>query len=124
MSRADVERFVADLNSDEGLRTELSAQASGIGSVVAFARDKGYDISAEEAGAYVSAQAGRDLSDDELDVVAGGKGHLNAAAITATAAGVVTSTTATEVATGVEIAVAANTHNVLAAHTSILVVIN
>lgn len=75
MSQADVERFVEDLKNDEGLRTELSGQASGIGSVVAFAKDKGYDVTAEEASAYINAQAARDLSDAELDAVAGGKGH-------------------------------------------------
>ena len=75
MSQAEVERFVEDLKNDEELRTELSAQASGIGPIVAFANDKGYDVSAEEANAYISGQAGRELNDAELDMVAGGKGH-------------------------------------------------
>ncbi|MBT6403375.1 MAG: Nif11 family protein [Rhodospirillaceae bacterium] len=53
MSEADVDRFVADLKSDEGLRDELAGHASGIGSIVAFATDKGYDITTEEASAYI-----------------------------------------------------------------------
>lgn len=77
MSQAEVERFVEDLKNDEGLRSELSAHASGVGSVVAFAKDKGYDVTADEASAYINAQAGRELSDDELDAVAGGKGADN-----------------------------------------------
>ncbi len=75
MSQADVERFVSDLKSDEGLRTELSGHASGIGSVVEFAKDKGYDITADEAKAYIQDQTPNELSDDQLDAVAGGKGH-------------------------------------------------
>lgn len=74
MSSSEVERFVSDLKSDEGLRNELSGHASGVGSVVEFAKGKGYDISADEASAYIHSQAGRELSADELDAVAGGKG--------------------------------------------------
>ena len=55
------------LENAEGARTTPS--------VVAFAKDKGYDVTAEEASAYINAQAARDLSDAELDAVAGGKGH-------------------------------------------------
>ena len=73
MSNAEVERFVADLKSNDGLRSELSGHASGVGSVVAFAKDKGYDMTADGAGAYISAQAGRELSDERLDSLAGGK---------------------------------------------------
>lgn len=74
MSSAEVERFVADLTSNDGLRSELSGHASGVGSVVAFAKEKGYDIDVDEAAAYIHAQAGRELNDAELDAVAGGKG--------------------------------------------------
>ena len=74
MSSSEVERFVADLKSDEGLRSALSDHASGVGSVVSFANDKGYDISVDEANSYIQGQAGSDLSDAQLDAVAGGKG--------------------------------------------------
>ncbi|MBT3399484.1 MAG: Nif11-like leader peptide family natural product precursor [Rhodospirillaceae bacterium] len=94
MSNAEVERFVADLKSNDGLRSELSGHASGVGSVVAFAKDKGYDIEADEAAAYIHGQAGRELNDDELDAVAGGKGNE-------------TSTSQTSVATEVSAAAAA-----------------
>ena len=75
MSQSDVERFVSDLKSDEGLRSELSSHASGIGSVVEFAKSKGYDISADEARGYIQSQTPNDLSDEQLDAIAGGKGH-------------------------------------------------
>jgi len=95
VSGTEVERFVADLKSNEGLRSELSGHASGVGSVVSFAKDKGYDIDADEAAAYIHGQAGRELNDAELDTVAGGKGSGSvtnvvtvAEAVTQTAAAV------------------------------------
>ena len=78
MSQAEVERFVESLKNDEGLRTELAGHASGVGSVVEFAKDKGYDITADEARDYIQSQSQRELSDDELDAVAGGKGGSSA----------------------------------------------
>jgi len=82
MSGTEVERFVADLKSNEGLRSELSGHASGVGSVVSFAKDKGYDIDADEAAAYIHGQAGRELNDAELDAVAGGKGSGSVTSVT------------------------------------------
>lgn len=74
MSRSEVERFIADLKSNDALRDEMSLNASGIGSVVTFAKDKGYDITTDEARTYLEEQMGRQLSDEELDAVAGGAG--------------------------------------------------
>ena len=73
MSSSEVERFVSDLKTDDGLRSTLAEHASGVGSVVSFANEKGYEITVEEAGAYIQAQAGNELRDDQLDAVAGGK---------------------------------------------------
>lgn len=74
MSQADLERFVSDLKTDDALRAELAGTASSIGSVVEFAEGKGYDISADEARNYIQSQSGTDLSDGQLDAIAGGKG--------------------------------------------------
>ena len=78
MSATEVERFVSELKDNAELRAELSNHASGLGSVVEFAKDKGYDISLDEASAYIQAQAGSDLSDEQLDGIAGGKGSVTA----------------------------------------------
>ena len=86
MSQADIERFVADLKSNPELLAEVKQQAGGLGSVVAFAKSKGYDVTAAEAKAYVNAQAGKDLSDAQLDAVAGGKGHHHHSAANVTQA--------------------------------------
>ena len=102
MSQADLERFVSDLKTDDALRAELAGTASGIGSVVEFAEGKGYDISADEARNYIQSQSGTDLSDDQLDAIAGGKGHHHSS-----------TTSVTQVAT-VQTAVAATTEAVQA----------
>ncbi|MDP6485451.1 MAG: Nif11-like leader peptide family RiPP precursor [Alphaproteobacteria bacterium] len=75
MSQADVDRFVADLKSDATMMDELKGSSTGLASVVEFASSKGYDISIDEAKAYIKDQAKQELSDDQLDSVAGGKGH-------------------------------------------------
>ncbi len=74
MSQSEVERFVADLKENDALREELTLNASGVGSVVEFAKAKGYDITADEARSYIQSQTEQELSDEELDAVAGGKG--------------------------------------------------
>ncbi|PCJ61648.1 MAG: hypothetical protein COA65_01480 [Rhodospirillaceae bacterium] len=75
MSQADVERFVADLKTNPDLLTEVKENAGGIASVVEIAKGKGYDITLEEAKSYIQSQAKQELSDEQLDSVAGGKGH-------------------------------------------------
>lgn len=102
MSSSEVERFVGDLKSDEGLRSALSDHASGVGSVVSFANDKGYDISVDEANSYIQGQANQDLSDDQLDAVAGGKGSGHVGTTVQTA---VSTTTAATVAEAVAVIV-------------------
>ena len=105
MSSSEVERFVSDLKTDDGLRSTLAEHASGVGSIVSFANEKGYEITVEEAGAYIQAQAGNDLSDDQLDAVSGGKGQSVGVA---TQANVATQTeVATQVGAAVDVAVAA-----------------
>lgn len=75
MSQADADRFVEDLKNNEELRAELSGQATGIASVVTFAKDKGYDVTGQDVATYIEGQAGQDLTDEQLDAIAGGKGH-------------------------------------------------
>ncbi len=86
MSQADIERFVDDLKSNAELLEGLKAQAAGLASVVDFARSKGYDITVDEAKAYIREQARQDLTDDQLDAVAGGKHHGGGSAATKVAA--------------------------------------
>jgi hypothetical protein len=81
MSIAEIDRFAADLNSNEALRAEAEKHAAEshhetpIGHCVSFAASKGYAFTAGEAKQHIKATAkatGRELTDAELDGVAGG----------------------------------------------------
>ena len=81
MSIAEIERFAADLQSNEALRGEAEkAQAdkshdTPLARAVAFGASKGYAFTADEAKAHATAKAkaaGKVLTDAELDGVAGG----------------------------------------------------
>lgn len=74
MSRADIDRFVENLKSDPALLEQVKTGATGLASVVDLAKSKGYDVTIDEAKAYIDEQAHAELSDDQLDAVAGGKG--------------------------------------------------
>ena len=64
---------------------ELKSSMAGLASVVEFANTKGYDISIDEAKAHIREQAKEELSDDQLDSIAGGKDHHSTATETAVA---------------------------------------
>jgi hypothetical protein len=81
VSLSEIERFAADLKSNGALRAEAEkAQAdksheATLARAVAFAASKGYAFTVDEAKAHAKATAktsGKELSDAELDGVAGG----------------------------------------------------
>jgi hypothetical protein len=53
MSYARVERLVEDLKKNEELRNELSGHAPGMESIVAFAKQKGYEVTDEEVSSCI-----------------------------------------------------------------------
>lgn len=70
MSSSEVERFLADLQKDAGLRQELEALGQDTEACVRWANAKGYAFTHGEAldlGVFDT-----DLSDDDLEQVAGG----------------------------------------------------
>ena len=70
MNKRDVERFLSDLQKDAGLRQELADLAPDREACVRWANEKGYSFTLDEAieiGAFDS-----DLSEDDLEKVAGG----------------------------------------------------
>lgn len=74
MSIAEIERFATDMKSNEGLRAEAE-KAKAEKSMVAFAATKGYAFTADEVKEHDQATAktaGREVTDAELDGVAGG----------------------------------------------------
>jgi predicted ribosomally synthesized peptide with nif11-like leader len=88
MSTAEIERFAADLKSNEALRAEAGkaqadkSRATSVDRAVAFAASKGYAFTADELKDHAKATAraaGKELTDAELDGVAGGIAHPSAA---------------------------------------------
>ena len=85
MSIVEIERFAADLKSNEVLRAEAAkaqtdkSHATPFARAAAFAASKGYAFTADEAKERAEAMAkaaGKELTDDELDGVAGGNGTV------------------------------------------------
>ena len=70
--------FVERLKTDEALQSKLAAAASRA-ERLALAREEGFDLSAGDAGAVRQALGIEELSDDDLDKVAGGMGMSTAA---------------------------------------------
>ena len=66
MSKADVERFVSDLKADANLQSEVKAKATGIPSLVEFAKGRGYEITAEDIRQHARSQ-GQELTDEQLE---------------------------------------------------------
>lgn len=95
MSQADIEKFVSDLKSNPDLLDQVRQGAGGLQSVVDLAKSKGYDVNLDEAKAYIHDQAGQTLSDDQLDAVAGGKGHHHSTSVASIQSVVTTTTEAT-----------------------------
>lgn len=79
MSAQDVERFIADLKTDSKMQADLSGEVSGIESIIAFAKARGYDITADDVKAHIKELTGHELNDDQLDAMAGGTGAQTAA---------------------------------------------
>jgi predicted ribosomally synthesized peptide with nif11-like leader len=84
MSIAEIERFAADLKSNEALRADAArapsdaSHASTVELVVTFAASKGYAFTVNDVEEYAKA---RKLADGELDRVAGGVREVEPVAI-------------------------------------------
>ncbi len=72
MSKSEIERFNADVKASEEMQKELAEAGSGIGSVIEFARERGYEFSADDVRNHVEASTGEALSEEQLDAIAGG----------------------------------------------------
>ncbi len=99
MSKAEIERFVSDMKTNNKLREDLKAAQIDEAGIVGFAASKGYDITAAEVKSHLSAKLPH-LSDEELDQVAGGHHHHGWTAVkhnvVQTVEGVTTEVTVTE----------------------------
>ncbi len=103
MSQSDIQRFIQDLKTNPELQEAIKGQSGGLEAVVAFATSQGYDISLDEAKAYIRAQSQQELTDEQLDAIAGGKGGHHPGSNTSTNVSTVT-VEAAHVATTAEVA--------------------
>lgn len=74
MSNAEFERFSADLAADAEMRAAAKTAATGLAAIVAFATERGYAVTLEDATTYIKARASRGMSEEEMDAIAGGNG--------------------------------------------------
>jgi hypothetical protein len=82
MSTSEIERFAADLKSNEALRVEATKHeaekqhTTPLARAVSFAASKGYSFTVDEAKEHAKAKAaanGKILTDAELNDIAGGQ---------------------------------------------------
>lgn len=71
MSKAEIERFVTDVQADPELQAAFAGKSFDGPGLVTVARERGYDFTTEEVDAHVRAKT-RELSEEELDGAAGG----------------------------------------------------
>jgi len=70
MNNEEIQRFNAAVKSDSAMQAEVTAIGNDLDKLVAYANSKGYSFSEED----VKEVAGRqDLTDEDLDEVAGGE---------------------------------------------------
>ena len=70
MSQSEMKRFFDDVGKDAGMKQEAESQSGGVAGIAAYAKGKGYDVTAADLES-IAAQ-GKELSDSDLDKVAGG----------------------------------------------------
>lgn len=71
MSMSEVERLAADASGNSDLQEALKNAGTDVEAVAAAARDRGYDVTAEELQSHAQAKKG-ELSEEQLEQVAGG----------------------------------------------------
>lgn len=84
MSVSEAERFVNDLASKPDLLAQVKPLATGLAAVVALGKAHGYDFTLDEAKKYIHMHSPRELTDRQLDAIAGGKHHGGGSVATST----------------------------------------
>jgi predicted ribosomally synthesized peptide with nif11-like leader len=96
MSNAEFERFNADLAADPELQEAAKTAATGLASLVAFAKERGYNVTLEDATAYLKARAPQLMSSEEMDAIAGGSAPDGVVIASTSASGIVISAVQTQ----------------------------
>ncbi len=70
MSRSELDRFLQDLREQPELRRQFQTLLTDTGRSLRWAEEKGYHLTFEQVDELANSE--RDLSDEELEEVAGG----------------------------------------------------
>lgn len=73
MSIADAARFAKDLATDKDLLEKVKGKASGLTSLVELGKSYGYNFTLDQIKQVIRNSAPREMTDDQIDTVAGGK---------------------------------------------------
>jgi predicted ribosomally synthesized peptide with nif11-like leader len=74
MSQEQAMAFIQRVNQDEPLRNKISGLANNLNALLTLAGETGYTFTAVEWNAAIQQVPGEQLSESELDSVAGGAG--------------------------------------------------
>lgn len=74
MSSKELDRFIADAQSDPKMQTAVTGKLLDAQGLVALAQAHGYGFTTADVDAHVSGQS-RQLSEEELDSATGGAGQ-------------------------------------------------
>jgi predicted ribosomally synthesized peptide with nif11-like leader len=127
LSTSEAERFVNDLATKPQLLAEVKPRATGLAAVVAIGKQHGYNFTLDEAKKYIQSRSPRELTDKQLDAIAGGKHHgghsqaVTSVKVAQTAAVATSAVEAAEVAT-TAVQVAEGAADVAAAAEAVVVV--
>ncbi len=72
---SEIDRLVDDLKNNDALLEEVENLAPGMEATVAWANERGYTFSLDEMVAHIE-EENAELSDDDLDAVAGGVANM------------------------------------------------
>ncbi len=75
MAIAEAARFANDLAKGNGLAERIKPRATGLAALTAAATAFGYDFTVEELRQVIRGASGRDLSEAQLEAIAGGSGQ-------------------------------------------------
>lgn len=84
MSLSEMKRFTEDLKKQSALQDEVKAAGSDPEAIVKVAKGKGYDFTAEELKAAAAENKG-EMSEEQLDKVAGGTAVATVVVVTVVA---------------------------------------
>ena len=71
MSKAEIDRFNNDVQTNKQLQEEVKAKGKSVRSLLDVAKAQGYDITIDDVRAYLRSQ-GKELDEKQLDAVSGG----------------------------------------------------